>query len=125
MIFAHLYGKHNYSFIIGMDTRQDDNVQPVHNVSMSEKDRIRKFIFENYMFGGSEADLDNDDSFLEKGIVDSTGILELIMFVEEEYSIEVADDEVIPDNFDSVNKLCLYITKKKANRSNPSEVMIE
>jgi len=81
---------------------------------MSEQVRIREFILENFMIGESEEDLDNDNSFLEKGIIDSTGILELVMFVEETYGIEVEDDEVIPDNFDSISKLSVYITKKVA-----------
>ncbi len=79
---------------------------------MSEKSKIRKFIFDNYLIGASKDALGDDDSFLEKGIIDSTGVLELIMFVEENYGIEVADDEVIPDNFDSVNKLCNYLARK-------------
>lgn len=81
---------------------------------MNERSKIRSFIFDNYLIGASENSLDDDDSFLEKGIIDSTGILELIMFVEENYGIEVADEEVIPDNFDSVNKLCNYLAKKMA-----------
>lgn len=81
---------------------------------MSERSKIRSFIFDNYLIGASENSLNDDDSFLEKGIIDSTGVLELIMFVEEHYGIEVADEEVIPDNFDSVNKLCNYLAKKMA-----------
>ena len=79
---------------------------------MNEEAKIREFIFENFMIGGNEEDLDNEDSFLEKGVIDSTGILELVMFVEETYDIEVEDDEVIPENFDSVNKLGAYVRRK-------------
>jgi len=79
---------------------------------MLNEAKIREFIFENFLIGKNEQDLDNDDSFLEKGIIDSTGVLELIMFVEETYGMEVVDDEVIPDNFDSVSKLCIYIGRK-------------
>lgn len=75
---------------------------------------IRNFLFENYMIDASEEELDNNDSFLEKGIIDSTGVLELIMFIEETCGMEVTDEEVIPDNFDSVNRLCTYISKKTA-----------
>ena len=79
---------------------------------MSEETKIREFIFENFMIDESEGELDNDDSFLEKAIIDSTGILELIMFAEETYGIEVQDDEVVPENFDSVSKLGAYIREK-------------
>lgn len=79
---------------------------------MDIKSGIREFILENFMIGESEEDLDNDDSFLEKGIIDSTGILELIMFVEETHGIEVEDEEVIPENLDSVKKLSAYVRKK-------------
>ena len=76
------------------------------------KQEIREFIFKNYLIGGEEKDLNDKDSFLEKGIIDSTGILELVMFIEENYNIEVEDEEVIPDNLDSVQKVCDYIEKK-------------
>ena len=79
---------------------------------MLNEANIREFIFENFLIGKNEQDLDNDDSFLEKGNSESTGVLELIMLVEEIYGMEVADDEVIPDNFDSVSKLCIYIVRK-------------
>lgn len=88
---------------------------------MSIRNMIREFIFENYMIGGNEEELGNDDSFMEKGIIDSTGILELIMFVEESWEIEVSDDEVVPDNFDSINKLCMYISSKSKVQASISD----
>ena len=81
---------------------------------MNEETKIREFILENFMIGESEEELGSNDSFLEKGVIDSTGILELVMFVEETYGIEVEDDEVIPENFDSVSKLSVYISTKTA-----------
>ena len=81
---------------------------------MNEETKIREFILENFMIGEGEEELNGDNSFLEKGIIDSTGILELVMFVEETYGIEVADEEVIPENFDSVRKLGSYIKRKTA-----------
>lgn len=81
---------------------------------MDIKSGTREFILENYMIGEREEDLNNDDSFLEKGIIDSTGILELVMFIEETYNMEVEDEEVIPDNLDSINKVCAYISNKAA-----------
>jgi acyl carrier protein len=79
---------------------------------MNEEAKIRDFILENFMAGESEEALDNDTSFLEKGIIDSMGVLELVAFVEETYGIEIDDDELTPDNFDSVSKLVSYIRRK-------------
>jgi acyl carrier protein len=75
--------------------------------------QIRHFILENFLYTSNEEKLNNDDSFLEEGIVDSTGILELLMFVEETFGIEVEDEEVLPDNFDSVERLTRYVRMKR------------
>ena len=66
----------------------------------------------NILIGSDNTNLDNDDSFLEKGIIDSTGILELVSFIESEFEIDVKDEELVPDNFDSVSKMSAYITRK-------------
>lgn len=79
---------------------------------MNARKQIRDFVVENALFGASETALDDNDSFLEKGIIDSTGILELVSFVEEEFGVEVKDEELVPENFDSVNKLSDYIERK-------------
>lgn len=81
---------------------------------MSEKLRIRNFIFENFVFGVDEAELDDGTSFLETGIIDSTGVLEIVGFLEEEYGFAVQDDEVLPENFDSINNLASYVERKLA-----------
>jgi len=75
-------------------------------------DKIRKFIFENFMFEAANDELDNDDSFLDHGIIDSTGVLELVEWLEDEYGIEVDDEELVPENLDSVNNLVAYIANK-------------
>lgn len=82
---------------------------------METTKKIRTFILENVLIGEEESALDNNDSFLEKGIIDSTGILELVSFLESEFSIEVKDDELVPDNFDSISKLTVYIDGKISN----------
>ena len=74
--------------------------------------KIRKFIFDNFLFDAEDEALKNDTSFLEEGIIDSTGVLELVDWLEEEFSISVEDDELIPENLDSVNLLSAYIIKK-------------
>lgn len=77
------------------------------------RDKVRKFITENFLFGQNEGGLSDDDSFLEKGIIDSTGVLELVAFVEETFGIKVQDEELIPENLDSVNHLVDFISAKK------------
>ena len=79
------------------------------------KDQIRTYIMENILLGSADQSIADDDSFLEKGIIDSTGILELVAFVEDEFNIEVGDEELIPDNFDSIEKLAVYTRGKIGN----------
>ena len=79
---------------------------------MEMKDQIRTYIMENILLGSADTSIADDDSFLEKGIIDSTGILELVAFVEDEFEIEVEDEELIPDNFDSIEKLAAYTQRK-------------
>jgi acyl carrier protein len=73
---------------------------------------LRKFILENYLYTEDESALKDDDSFLDSGILDSMGILEVIDLLNEAFSIEVEDDEMIPDNLDSINDLLAFIKKK-------------
>ena len=75
--------------------------------------RIRKYILENFLFTDDEAALSNDDSFLEKGIIDSTGMLELIAFIGDGFQVTLEDDELIPDNLDNVNRVAAFIQRKK------------
>jgi len=79
---------------------------------MTIPDQIRSHILENFMFTSDNGRLKNDASFLEEGIVDSTGVLELVMFVEENFNVTVEDEEILPDNFDSVNALVDYVRRK-------------
>jgi acyl carrier protein len=75
---------------------------------------IRRYIIDNCLFGQDDHGLSNSDSFLEKGIIDSTGVLLLISFLEEKYQITIEDAEVIPANLDSINNLVSFIEKKLA-----------
>jgi acyl carrier protein len=80
---------------------------------MSAEETIRAYILENYLFSDDADALKDDDSFLDKGILDSTGILEVIYFLEDEFSIKVDDDELIPENLDSVANIAAFIKRKK------------
>jgi len=81
-------------------------------VSNNTEDLLRTFILENYLFTDDQSKLNNSDSFLETGILDSMGILEMIHYLDEEMSIKVAPDEMIPANLDSINNLVTFINKK-------------
>ena len=76
------------------------------------KTPIRQFIIDNFLFGQSGNSLEDDESFLDTGIVDSTGVLQLVGFLERHFSITIADDELIPDNLDSVNKVSCFVQRK-------------
>ena len=80
---------------------------------MAVEARIQRFILENFLFSDNGDLLKDDASFLEEGIVDSTGVLELVMFVEETFGIQVEDEEGLPDNFDSVERLKRYVQMKR------------
>ena len=79
---------------------------------MPVKQQIREFIAENFLFNPNGFNLSDDASFLDEGVVDSTGTVELVMFVEETFGFVVGDHEIEPENFDSVNKLAAYIARK-------------
>ena len=76
------------------------------------KDELVYFIKENFYFNAETFTLKDDDSFMEKGVIDSTGILELIEFLEARYSIYIEDDELTPENLDSLNRVETFIVRK-------------
>lgn len=81
----------------------------------SIEEQLRKFIANEILFSADGYIYDDETSFLDKGIVDSTGVLELVMFVEENFGISVEDSEVLPENFDSISTLSKYIRSKTKN----------
>lgn len=76
---------------------------------------IRRFIADNFLFGGDAAAVADSESLLEAGLVDSTGILELVGFLEETFAIRVADAEIVPDNLDSIAAITGYVRRKTAS----------
>jgi acyl carrier protein len=81
---------------------------------MTIEEKIRNFIVENFIFEPGQGNFDNTQSFLETGIIDSTGILELVSFIEEHYGIKIEDEELIPANLDSISNVARFINKKLA-----------
>jgi acyl carrier protein len=78
---------------------------------MEIESEIKKFIAKNLLYSGDGFKYGDDVSFLEEGIVDSIGVMELVAFVEENFKFRVNDQDVTPDNFDSVNRLASYIRR--------------
>lgn len=74
--------------------------------------QIKQYIAKNILFSDSGFAYSDDASFLEEGIVDSLGIMDLVLFIEQSFGLSVDDEDLIPDNFDSVNKLARYIQRR-------------
>jgi acyl carrier protein len=74
--------------------------------------KVRTFIVRNFLFGDEADWLSDDESLLERGVIDSTGILELIEFIQREFEITIADDEVLPANLDSLAAIERYVASK-------------
>ncbi len=79
---------------------------------MTIESQIKEYIAKNLLFSSDGFKYSDEASFLEEGIVDSQGVMELVLFVEENFNIQVNDPEIVPDNFDSVSKLAAYVRRK-------------
>jgi acyl carrier protein len=77
------------------------------------REQIRTFVLQNYLFTDDPAALRLDDSLLGRGIVDSTGMLEIIFFIEEQLGVKVKDEDMVPDNLDGVNRIARYVESKR------------
>lgn len=77
------------------------------------KNTIRQYILSNLLFTDDESALQDNESFLDGGIIDSTGVMEIILFIEDTFGIKVNDDEMLPANLDSVDNLVAFITRKQ------------
>ena len=84
------------------------------------EEQVRKFVIDNFAFGLGADALSNDDSLLDQGIVDSTGVLELVAFLEERFGIKVHDQELVASNLDSIHGLVDFLERKlKASEGQP------
>jgi acyl carrier protein len=86
---------------------------------MTIENKIRDFIRQNFLFGGDEK-IGETDSLLDSGIIDSTGAMELVSFLETEFAVEVSDRDLIPENLDSIAAIASFVTRKLAE-ANPSD----
>lgn len=85
---------------------------------------IRQFIIDNCLFGEDDGNLSDDDSFMEQGIVDSTGVLELVAFIEGKYGFKMKNDELVPENLDSINKLIRFIRRRTQRTTEDANVRV-
>jgi len=79
----------------------------------SLKTEIRRFVIDTFLFGSDDG-VANDTSFLANGIIDSTGVMELVAHLEKTYRIKIKDDELVPENLDSIDAIAAYIARKGA-----------
>lgn len=79
---------------------------------MDTKGIVKRFVKENFLKGNTTVTLLDDSSFIESGIIDSLGVLELTVFLEETFGFRVEDEEIVPENLDSISKLINYISSK-------------
>lgn len=77
-------------------------------------EQIRQYVDDNFLLGARDLQYGNGDSLLDLHILDSTGVLELILFLEQTWGIQVADAEMVPENLDSVNAIAAYVRRKQA-----------
>lgn len=82
---------------------------------MNLQAEIKRYILQNFLFTEDDSVLSNSESLMDKGVVDSTGILELIMFLEETYAIKVSDAEMLPANLDSIDRIAAFVERKRSS----------
>ena len=82
-------------------------------MSQTPEQQIRGFIVNTFLFGEGGDSFSDEDSLLAKGIIDSTGVLELVAFLDETYGIQVADEELVAQNFDSIKQLAAFVGRKR------------
>jgi acyl carrier protein len=92
--------------------RRDAMVQTVATGQEQIRKKVRSFIRDSFLLAAENSDFKAGDSFLERGIIDSTGVLELVNFIEETFSISVEDEELVPENLDSLDRISSYIERK-------------
>lgn len=84
---------------------------------MSIEQQVRAFLLANFLFTEDQNALDSSESLLDKGVIDSTGVMELVSFLEQEYAIRVEDEELLPENLDSVKQIVDFVGRKLARQS--------
>lgn len=85
----------------------------ITTVSQDVVSEVRAYVVDRFLFGQNADRLSNSDSFLERNLIDSTGILEVVMFLEQRYGIKVADDDLVPENLDTIERIASFVARKQ------------
>jgi acyl carrier protein len=88
------------------------NIPPEAEVQTDIEQKIRQFLTDNFLFREDRASLTDAESLLEAGVIDSTGVLELVAFLEREFGLAVDDAEIVPENLDSISRIVGYVKGK-------------
>jgi acyl carrier protein len=83
------------------------------------EDELRTFLMENFLLGDDLQALPGDASLIEAGIIDSTGVLELVGFLQRTYDIRIADDDLVPDNLDTIDNIVRFVEEKRSESTFP------
>ena len=86
---------------------------------------LRRFVLDNFLFGQAADSFSDEDSFLDKGLIDSIGVLTLVDFVREKYAIEIKDEELVPENWDSVRRVASFVKAKLNGAAKPVTLISE
>jgi acyl carrier protein len=89
-------------------------IVPIMHEADTIRDRIRAYVADNFLMGASRDALQDDASFMAHGLLDSTGVLELVSFLEEQFGFEIANEEVVPENLDSLRAIEAFVQRKLA-----------
>ena len=79
------------------------------------RNQVRSYLLDNFLMGGTEQDIEDDTSFMGSHILDSTGFIELINYLEEQFGIKVRDEEMVPENLDSLKNIEKFVSSKRAS----------
>jgi acyl carrier protein len=82
---------------------------------MNIEAKVREFISNNFLLHDDDIELNPETSLLEAGVIDSTGVLELVSFIETEFNIQIGEDEIIPENLDSIVNITTFVKKKRSS----------
>lgn len=78
----------------------------------SIEQQLRKFLADNFILENQGADIDSEESLTQSGVLDSMGVLELIMYIEEEFGVRIPDEDTLPENLDSISRVVSYVSRR-------------